>query len=139
MNTPVREAIAGLQQAIATFQSALLQDNLISSQAVVRTLRASSSLANGQTAWSRLLNLPGRAGNSDGDTNDASTVASTLVRRQSKEHVAVDEAGQPRRGPPTNGRYYTHEELWGRDESQQKNADASAESARVHVHIPFVA
>ena len=44
MNAPVSEAIGGLEQSLATFQTTLLESNLISAQAVIRTIRASGSL-----------------------------------------------------------------------------------------------
>ncbi|KAI4634081.1 uncharacterized protein J4E87_001250 [Alternaria ethzedia] len=50
MNSPVNEAIAGLEQGLTTFQTALLESELISAQAVIRTIRASSSLESAATA-----------------------------------------------------------------------------------------
>jgi hypothetical protein len=100
MNSPVRDAISVLQESINTLQTTMLQGELISSSAVLRTIRASSSLESAQQAWSRYLNLPGSAGSGD-DGEDALTSSS-------KRSV--------QRFPPVNGREYTHKELWGRKE-----------------------
>lgn len=89
MNLPVSNAIGVLQETITTLQTTMLQNNFIDSSAVLRTIRASSSLESAQQAWSRFLNLPGSASSSD----------------PQKRSVL--------RPAPTNGRY-THKELWGR-------------------------
>ena len=111
MNSPVREAIQGLQQALPTLQTTMLQHSLIGSPGVLRTIRASSSLENAQVAWGRFLNLPGKAGASDNGNTDPDAPAGsggTVSRRQvgSEAHAA--------RLPPADGKYYTHKELWGR-------------------------
>ncbi|KAF2878115.1 hypothetical protein BDV95DRAFT_589090 [Massariosphaeria phaeospora] len=59
MNLPVREAIDALQRTVSTFSTSMLEANLINAPAVIRTIRASSSLESAQQAWGRLLNLPG--------------------------------------------------------------------------------
>ncbi|KAF3045124.1 hypothetical protein E8E12_009445 [Didymella heteroderae] len=103
MNSPVRDAISVLQESITTLQTTMLQDGLISSSAVLRTIRASSSLESAQQAWSRFLNLPGGAGIAD-DGEDASATPS----KRSMQHF-----------PPANGRQYTHKELWGRKDQSE--------------------
>ncbi|KAF2012030.1 hypothetical protein BU24DRAFT_328422, partial [Aaosphaeria arxii CBS 175.79] len=59
MNTPVRQAVQGLQLSINAFSTSLLESDLIHSNATIRTIRASTSLENAKLAWSRLLNFPG--------------------------------------------------------------------------------
>jgi hypothetical protein len=87
----------------------MLQNNLISSQAVVRTIRASNSLEDAKTSWGRFLNLPGSTGSDNGDDSGG------LRKRQALELDARERsAGDKRRLPPASGRYYSHEELWGR-------------------------
>ena len=111
MNSPVREAIQGLQQALPTLQTTMLQHSLIGSPGVLRTIRASSSLENSQVAWGRFLNLPGKAGASDNGTTDPDASAGsggTVSRRQ------VGSEASAARLPPADGKYYTHKELWGR-------------------------
>lgn len=112
MNAPVRDAIGVLQESINTLQTTMLQGELISSPAVLRTIRASSSLESAQQAWSRFLNLPGSAGS--GDTGDDT---STPSRKRSVQRL-----------PPANGRQYTHKELWGRKE-QSKSGEPSQNDA----------
>ncbi|KAF1931578.1 uncharacterized protein M421DRAFT_89868 [Didymella exigua CBS 183.55] len=75
MNSPVRDAIGVLQESINTLQTTMLQCQLISSSAVLRTIRASSTLESSQQAWSRFLNLPSRTGSGD-DSEDASSTPS---------------------------------------------------------------
>lgn len=106
MNSPVNEAIEGLQQSLTTLQTTMLQSNLIGSQAILRTIRASSSLENAKVAWGRFLNLPGSSstGDSSGSTDTGSGDSSSGA---SKREVL--------RPAPASGRYYTHKELWGRD------------------------
>ncbi|KAH7081699.1 hypothetical protein BKA63DRAFT_562236 [Paraphoma chrysanthemicola] len=118
MNSPVKEAIAGLQQSIPTLQSAMLQDNLISSQAVIRTIRASSSLEAAQVAWGRFLNLPGTVGSAGSDTGTSAGSAG-LSRKSLKDTGGVAKANRP---PSAKGRYYTHEDLWGRDEPRPRQS-----------------
>lgn len=115
MNTPVHEAIDALQQSISTLQSTMLQNDLIKSAAVIRTIRASSSLEDAQQAWSRFLNLPGRVSSPTrgaGDSGDAG------VEKREPNLTRL---------PPTKGRYYAHNELWGRDGQKGR----LAETARV--------
>ncbi|KAF2819770.1 hypothetical protein CC86DRAFT_306266 [Ophiobolus disseminans] len=100
MNAPISLAINALQQSLSTLQSAMLQNELISSQAVLRTLRASSSLENAEVAWGRFLNLPGRAGAESTKGGDDAA--------QKRDIGAEGKTGHAR------GKYYTHKELWGR-------------------------
>lgn len=103
MNSPVDEAIDILQKSMTTLQTTMLQHDLLNSSAVLRTVRASSALESAQQAWSRFLNLPGGTGSSDsGDET------SNPSRKRSFQGLA-----------PTNGKHYTHKELWGRTESSQ--------------------
>ncbi|CAO2654199.1 Nn.00g109320.m01.CDS01 [Neocucurbitaria sp. VM-36] len=103
MNLPVHEAIDVLQQSISAFQSTVLQSDLISSQAIIRAIRANSALEDAQQAWSRFLNLPGRVSESaiadDGDSQVNKKREATFTRP-----------------PPAEGEFYTHKELWGRNE-----------------------
>ena len=125
MNAPVREAISGLQQSLSTLQSAMLQSDLISSQAVLRTIRASSALENAQVAWGRFLNLPGRVSNSGGDsgTSDAGVGSDDGGSGARKRDVGgVGGEAKSKRLSPAAGKYYTHEELWGRDESRPRTS-----------------
>jgi hypothetical protein len=71
MNAPVNQAIGGLQQSLTTLQTTMLQNDLIGSQAVLRTIRASSSLENAQVAWGRFLNLPGENPKADSGSSNA--------------------------------------------------------------------
>ncbi|EDU41227.1 hypothetical protein Ptr902_00730 [Pyrenophora tritici-repentis] len=114
MNAPVSDAIAGLEQSLTTFQTTLLEDNLISAQAVIRTIRASGSLANAQIAWSRFLNLPG-GGSSDADAAEptAPLGAGGLTGKR---------AVGWRRPPPKDGQFYTHQELWNRSVVQTEQS-----------------
>jgi hypothetical protein len=96
----------------------MLQSNLIGSQAILRTIRASSSLENAKTAWGRFLNLPGgTAGDDSGDTDAGGLGIKKRV-------VRLGEGGESKakRPPPTSGTYYTHDELWGRDELRPKTS-----------------
>lgn len=105
MNSPINEAIGVLQESIATLQTTMLQHDLINSSAVMRTVRASSSLESAQAAWSRFLNLPGSIGSrGTGDETSASS------RKRSVQRM-----------PPANGRQYTHQELWGWKKSAQEH------------------
>jgi hypothetical protein len=106
MNAPVSDAIGGLQQALVVFQTAMLKADLISSLAVLRTIRASSGLESAQAAWGRPLNLP-----SGEDDDDSTETPETL----SSSRSLVPRA-ERRRPPPENGRFYTHQELWNRSE-----------------------
>jgi hypothetical protein len=113
MNSPVNQAIEGLQQSLTTLQTTMLQSDLIGSQAVLRTIRASSSLENAQVAWGRFLNLPGRGsdsgslGSGSGDDDSSSSARKRQVSRPL----------------PADGKYYTHKELWGRDEPLKMSRD----------------
>ncbi|KZM28304.1 uncharacterized protein EKO05_0000201 [Ascochyta rabiei] len=100
MNSPVSEAIGVLQESITTLQTTMLQNELIDSSAILRTIRASGSLESAQQAWSRFLNLPGRAGGSDLSEDDTLAPGKRSVQRLA----------------PANGKQYTHKELWGRKE-----------------------
>jgi hypothetical protein len=131
MNSPINEAIQGLQQSLSSLQTTMLQNDLISSQAILRTIRASSSLENAQVAWGRILNLPGSDDDS-GNTN-AGAGSGGILHGLVKRQVASDgEAGSHLSLPPAAGRYYTHEELWGREkaatERKVKRTDAGVRS-----------
>lgn len=104
MNSPISNAIGVLQESITTLQTTMLENDLINSSAVLRTLRASSSLESAQQAWSRFLNLPGSGGSND----DSSGSAGGNNPRSTKRSV--------HRLAPANGKQYTHKELWGRTE-----------------------
>ncbi|KAJ4346980.1 uncharacterized protein N0V89_010913 [Didymosphaeria variabile] len=88
-NSPVAEAIGALQQTITQFSTSMLEGDLLNSQSVLRTIRASGSLESAQVAWSRPLNLPGAAG--------------TKKREEKVKRPQLAE-----------GQFYTHKELWGR-------------------------
>lgn len=99
----------------------MLQSELISSQSVVRTLRASGSLEDAETAFGHILNLPGGRGSSDTDDDDDNTNSGRTRRRDIHVEEGVDGAGTKlARPPPASGMYYTHQELWGRDELQRR-------------------
>jgi hypothetical protein len=116
MNAPISQAIDALQQSLTTLQTDMLQSDLISSQAILRTIRASSSLENAKTAWGRFLNLPGRtAGDNSGNTNDAGGAG------VGKRDVSAGAGAM--RPAPAHGAYYTHEELWGRDEARPRTSN----------------
>lgn len=113
MNSPIYVAITALQQAISAFQSTALQSNLINTQAILRAIRANSALGDAQQAWSRFLNLPGpggAAGNSDDGSGSGSGAGSSGVL------VKKRDTPPETRLPPTEGKFYTHKELWGRKE-----------------------
>jgi hypothetical protein len=113
MNAPVSQAIDALQQSLTTLQTDMLQSDLIGSKAILRTIRASSSLENAKTAWGRFLNLPGgMSGDNSGNANDAGGAG--IEKRD------VSAGTGALRAPPTHGAYYTHEELWGRGEARSK-------------------
>ncbi|KAJ4354996.1 hypothetical protein N0V95_003332 [Ascochyta clinopodiicola] len=100
MNSPISEAIGVLQESITTLQTTMLQNELIDSSAILRTIRASSSLESAQQAWSRFLNLPGSASGGDSRGNDPPARGKRSLQRPA----------------PANGKQYTHKELWGRKE-----------------------
>jgi hypothetical protein len=120
MNSAVYQAVMGLQQSLTTLQTTMLQNNLIGSQAILRTIRASSSLENSKTAWSRFLNLPG-----SGSTGNTGGSSGTGTGSDSGDSGSGDSgsgdsgSGVTRRAllrpPPADGTYYTHKELWERD------------------------
>jgi hypothetical protein len=109
MNAPVNEAVTGLQQSLTTFQTSLLTSELISAQAIIRTIRGSSSLETAQTAWSRFLNLPGGSEEGEGDDAAADPAASSSPR-------GLFGRAEIKRPPPKDGMFYTHQELWNRSE-----------------------
>ncbi|KAI4914676.1 hypothetical protein J4E90_004707 [Alternaria incomplexa] len=119
MNSPVNEAVAGLQQSLTTFQTALLESELISAQAVIRTIRASSSLESAATAWSRFLNLPGGGGDDD-DDGDAGPVSPSVPAVPGVGGRSVLARAEAKRPPPGNGRFYSHFELWNRSEPRPR-------------------
>jgi hypothetical protein len=141
MNSPVNQAIQGLQQSLTTLQTNMLQSNLISSQAILRTIRASSSLEDAQVAWGRFLNLPGRAdgsGSDSGSTNSgtdtgSSGLSSGLGKRQESA------VGKTVRPPLAQGSYYTHEELWGwKAKRTDTKRVANGGTANGRIGRPFV-
>jgi hypothetical protein len=125
MNSAVYQAVMGLQQSLTTLQTTMLQNNLIGSQAILRTIRASSSLENSKTAWSRFLNLPGsgstgNTGGSSGTGTGSDSGDSGSGDSGSGDSGSGDSgSGVTRRAllrpPPADGTYYTHKELWERD------------------------
>jgi hypothetical protein len=110
MNSAVYQAVMGLQQSLTTLQTTMLQNNLIGSQAILRTIRASSSLENSKTAWSRFLNLPGSG--STGNTGGSSGTGTGSDSGDSGSGVTRRALLRP---PPADGTYDTHKELWERD------------------------
>jgi hypothetical protein len=127
MNAPVTEAVAGLQQSLTTFQTALLEGDLISAQAVIRTIRASSSLETAATAWSRFLNLPGGGGDDDDDAGSTSPPSLPAVER-----LGVLGRAEAKRPLPANGRFYSHFELWNRsDKVRPRGRVVQAEEKRL--------
>jgi hypothetical protein len=116
MNKPVWEAIDALQKTISTFSSDMLSADLIHSQSVLRTIRASSSLEDAQQAWARLLNLPGGAKTVKRWVEvEVQTNKVQQVRRD-----AVEKEGVKR--PPPVGAFYTHKDLWGRAAAAEAGA-----------------
>jgi hypothetical protein len=107
MNAPVSEAVSGLQQSLNTFQTSLLTSDLISTQAVIRTIRGNSALESAQTAWSRFLNLPGGSGGNEDGTADPGAGAGTSPE-------GLFGRAEMKRPPPKDGKFYTHQELWNR-------------------------
>lgn len=109
MNAPVSQAIQVLQESITTLQTTMIQNELIGSSAVLRTIRAGSSLESAQQAWSRFLNLPQDTGSSDsGDNDSGDNTPGQRIHSFSRRTV--------QRLPVPNSRLYTHKELWGRRE-----------------------
>lgn len=95
LNGPVADAISAFQQTITQFSTSMLENDMLDSQSILRTIRASSSLEDAQVAWSRPLNLPGTSG-----TKKRSEAAS---RRQLSED-----------------QFYTHKDLWGRQKEVKR-------------------
>ncbi|KAI8938248.1 hypothetical protein NX059_005908 [Plenodomus lindquistii] len=131
MNAPIYQAISALQQSLTALQTAMLASNLIRPNAVVRTLRASSSLEDARQAWSRFLNLPGTVSAPASDLGGAgagtdSGMSTEDVKEDDPHGVVKREAGVVR--PPLRaGERYSHQDLWGRDgvtKRQIKTADA---------------
>ncbi|KAH9861610.1 hypothetical protein J1614_011362 [Plenodomus biglobosus] len=110
MNAPVYQAIAALQQSLSALQSAMLSNKLMRPNAVIRTLRASSSLEDAQQAWSRFLNLPGTVSAPAGDLGGAGTDESG----ETGSHSTKKRAAAVARPPLREGEHYTHQDLWGR-------------------------
>jgi hypothetical protein len=106
LNAPVSEATGALEQAMEQFSTSMLEDELLSSKSILRTIRASSSLESAQVAWSRMLNLPGAAG---------------TKKKRGKEEV--------KRPQLAEGQFYTHRELWGRSEGVVPRQDEDEESS----------
>lgn len=110
MNAAVSQAIAGLQQSLSVLQSSMLANSLIRPNAVIRTLRASSSLEDAQQAWSRFLNLPGRVGTptvgAGSGIDESDNVGGGLGKRGL---VSME-------GQAVGGKVKSHKDLWGREE-----------------------
>ncbi|KAH7409971.1 hypothetical protein DE146DRAFT_775200 [Phaeosphaeria sp. MPI-PUGE-AT-0046c] len=107
MNAPVNTGIEGLQQSLTTLQTTMLQSDFISSQAILRTIRASGCLENARVAWGRFLNLPGRASIADSGDGESGAGGISGTPGPAKRRVARPETAL--------GKAYTHKELWGRD------------------------
>ncbi|KAF2687712.1 hypothetical protein K458DRAFT_267806, partial [Lentithecium fluviatile CBS 122367] len=114
MNKPVWEAIDALQQTISTFSSEMLSADLIHSQSVLRTIRASSSLEDAQQAWARLLNLPGAA-------NSQKRWIEVEVETSKVQQVRANGTEGAKR-PLATGGFYTHKDLWGRAPAAEARA-----------------
>jgi hypothetical protein len=100
MNSPVYAAIDALQECLSEFSTSLLEAEVLETPAVLKTIRASSSLESAQQAWGRILNLPG-------------TESSSSRSPERKREVEVGR--EPHRFPYIHvGSVYTHKELWGR-------------------------
>lgn len=96
------------------------------------------------TSWSRFLNLPG-GGSDDDEAEPVGTKPSGMP---------VTPRGEPKRPPPKDGRFYTHQELWNRSESRlrtsmmgktqpynvvvQSEEKRAKAAARAKVALPFV-
>lgn len=137
MNSPVHDAIAALQQSMSAFQTALLQNSLLSSSAVLRTIRASSALEDAQLAWRGFLNLPGSPSggsssrSSSGGSTGSASLSASLSGTQGSSTAAPNETGAQETSAATApmpmpmpvrkaarpalkaGRFYTHAQLWG--------------------------
>ncbi|KAF1988815.1 hypothetical protein K402DRAFT_373151 [Aulographum hederae CBS 113979] len=68
-NSPVFNALQDLARAIPSLGTALRDANITSREAMVRTLRAGSTVVDAQSAWDRELNYPGSVGGSGGNGN----------------------------------------------------------------------
>ncbi|KAF2853969.1 hypothetical protein T440DRAFT_487246 [Plenodomus tracheiphilus IPT5] len=128
MNAPIYQAIAGLQQSLSALQSAMLTNDLIRPNAVIRTLRASSSLEDAQQAWSRFLNLPGTVSAPAGDLGGAGAGTGTGDSEQTGAHSMKGRAAAVVRPPLREGEHYSHQDLWGRKvlrKRQSKEGDST--------------
>lgn len=100
MNSPVYAAIGSLQECLSEFSTSLLEAEVLETPAILKTIRASSSLESAQQAWGRILNLPGTESSSS---------------RSSERKREVEVGREPHRFPYVKvGSTYTHKELWGR-------------------------
>jgi hypothetical protein len=106
LNAPVSEATGALQQAMKEYSTSMLEGELLSSKSILRTIHASSSLESAQVAWSRVLNLPGAAGKK---------------KKRGEEEV--------KRPQLAGGQFYTHKELWGRNEGDAPRQAEDEESS----------
>ena len=111
MNRPVWEAIDALQQGMTAFSSSMLAAELIGSQAVLRTIRASSALEDAQQSWSRFLNLPGSSKAGDDDGGGGIPGGITAPVRKARRNLG---GAYARPEPTAGGGHYTHQDLWGR-------------------------
>lgn len=64
------------------------------------------------TAWNRFLNLPG-GGSDDDEAEPVGTEPSG---------IPITPRGEPKRPPPKDGRFYTHQELWNRSEPRLRTS-----------------
>jgi hypothetical protein len=130
MNSPVRDALDGLQQGINTFSTSLLSAGLIHSNSTLRTIRASGTLEDAQQSWSRILNLPGSSRSSSGADQKRSRVQKrddtvvpdgpTLARitfEEAQAQIGRAVKGSRQRRVVKLGPY-THRQLWGREPMQ---------------------
>ncbi|KAH7119126.1 hypothetical protein B0J11DRAFT_440548 [Dendryphion nanum] len=105
-NRPVFDSIDALQLSISTFQTSLLQAGLIHSNSTLRTIRATTSLEDAQTAWSKPLNLPGSS-----RASQAEKLNKFWGRRENRA---------------LKGSYYTHKDLWGRQSGARQSLEGKA-------------
>jgi hypothetical protein len=117
MNSPVYAAIGALQESLSEFSTSLLEAEVLETPAVLKTIRASSSLENAQQDWGRILNLPGTGSSS------SSSPSSLKMKREVKVELR-----DPHRFPYVKvGSTYSHKELWGRGQRLPRG-----ESARMY-------
>ena len=111
------------------FQSSLLQNELISSQAVIRTIRSSSTLEDAKQAWSRFLNLPGRGGTTQGTSDYTISDTPSVTIRAMGKRLVIKPAFTP-----TVTRFYTHQELWDRDDMAKSTGSTRQDAVESKGH-----